>query len=289
MPAADTDSVSMLESFRRKAYNTQVSKSARLGQNFLRDKNIARKIVGLLEARPAPLLEIGAGKGILSEMLLERFPGRHITLAEIDPLLVSELERRFAGRVQIVSGDVLQIDPGKLFPRTRITVIGNLPYHISKPLADWFIRQHERINEAVLMLQKDFVDKLLAPSGGKKYNAQSILFQLLFRARRCFDVQAGAFAPQPKIVSTVIAARRLDLPLRGVEEFYEFLKRCFAGRRKTLWNNLAPHYDKEILTALAASSGLSNQARAEQLPAQTFLMLFERIKNSGKSPIDPLS
>ena len=109
-------------------------KSAKLGQNFLHDRNVARKIVDLLHEQQRPLLEIGAGKGILSELLLERFAGRQVTLVEIDPALAAELERRFRGRAEIIGSDILQVDLAALFPRDKVTVIGNLPYHISKPL-----------------------------------------------------------------------------------------------------------------------------------------------------------
>jgi 16S rRNA (adenine1518-N6/adenine1519-N6)-dimethyltransferase len=254
-------------------------KSAKLGQNFLRDKNIAGKIVELLGPSPGSLLEIGAGKGILSERLLERFPGRRITLVEVDPLLVSELERRFNGRAEITTGDILRINLAEMFPKERVAVIGNLPYHISKPLIDWFIAQRKKISEAVLMLQKDFVDKLLSKENSKKYNAQSVLFQLLFQTRRCFNVSAGAFIPAPQIVSTVLHARPADPALEAAAEgFYDFVKLCFAERRKTLWNNLAPHVDKKVLLAMAAASGLPPQARAEQLPADRFIPLYAALK-----------
>ncbi|MFH2107448.1 MAG: 16S rRNA (adenine(1518)-N(6)/adenine(1519)-N(6))-dimethyltransferase RsmA [Chrysiogenia bacterium] len=259
-----------------------MSKSAKLGQNFLHDRNVARKIVDLLHEQQGPLLDIGAGKGILSELLLEKFAGRQVTLVEIDPLLAAELERRFRGRAEIIGSDILQLDLKKMCPAGSFTVIGNLPYHISKPLIDWFIAQRARISEAVLMLQKDFVDKLLSAENCKKYNAQSVVFQTVFQARRCFDVRAGAFAPKPKVVSTVVAARPLEPPRPDVNEFYAFLKQCFAERRKTLWNNLASFYKKEILLALAGESGLSPQTRAEQLPPDLFLALFIALEKSGK-------
>jgi 16S rRNA (adenine1518-N6/adenine1519-N6)-dimethyltransferase len=264
-------------------------KSAKLGQNFLRDKSFARRIVALLETSVGPLLEIGAGKGILSDLLLEKFPGRPLTLVEIDPPLVTGLEQRLDGRARIHAGDILSIGLGDLFPAGRAAVIGNLPYHISKPLVDWFISQQPRISEAVLMLQKDFVDKLLAVHGGaaqgnnKKYNAQSVVFQLLFQARRCFDVPAGAFLPAPQIVSTVLYARPADPGLQGpADDFYDFVKYCFAERRKTLWNNLAPRFDKKVLAAVAAASGLPAQTRAEQLPADRFPPLHAALKKRAR-------
>ena len=252
-----------------------MGKSAKLGQNFLRDRNIARRIVGLLEAPTGPLLEIGAGKGILSGLLLEKFPGRRITLVEIDPGMVTMLERRFGARAEIAAGDILRTDLAETYPKERVAVIGNLPYHISKPLIDWFIAQRQKISEAVLMLQKDFVDKLLAEAGSKKYNAQSVVFQLLFQTRRCFDVPPGAFAPAPKIISTVLAVQSADASLQGkVDDFYDFAKRCFAERRKTLWNNLAPHIEKDLLASMFETCGLEQRVRGEQLPANSFYELF---------------
>jgi 16S rRNA (adenine1518-N6/adenine1519-N6)-dimethyltransferase len=272
-------------------------RSAKLGQNFLHDETYARRIVALLETSAGPLLEIGAGRGVLSELLLEKYPGRPLTLIEIDPALAAGLEQRFAGpegprrggRVRIVDADILQIDLANMFPRARVVVIGNLPYHISKPLVDWFIFQQPGIGEAVLMLQKDFVDKLLAVHGGaaqgkgKKYNAQSVVFQLLFRARRCFDVPAGAFLPTPQIVSTVLHARPAEPGIPGrTADFYDFVKCCFSERRKTLWNNLATRFDKEVLAAAAVASGLPAQARAEQLPAGTFPEIFRLFSSDGE-------
>jgi 16S rRNA (adenine1518-N6/adenine1519-N6)-dimethyltransferase len=256
-------------------------KAAKLGQNFLCDKNIARKIIGLLEAPQGPLLEIGAGMGILSELLLEKFAARPITLVEIDSNLVQDLECRFSGRAEIIGGDILQVDLGKMRPDRSYAVIGNLPYHISKRLIDWFIAQRAHISEAVLMLQKDFVDKLLSPAREKKYNAQSVAFQTFFRVRRCFNVPAGAFTPAPKIISTVLAVRPAPAqPRAGNDEFYNFVKLCFAGRRKTLWNNLTPHFEKQVLSAAAAGCGIPDHARAEQLSVDRFLPFFSALKKS---------
>jgi 16S rRNA (adenine1518-N6/adenine1519-N6)-dimethyltransferase len=157
----------------------------------------------------------------------------------------------------------------------QVGIIGNLPYHISKDLIDWFIAQRAKISGAVLMLQKDFVDKLLSPANEKKYNAQSVVFQLLFQSRRCFNVSAGSFTPPPKIMSTVLDVRPAAAPPQiASDEFYTFAKLCFAERRKTLWNNLAPYMEKDLLASMFAACGLEREVRAEQLPANVFLELF---------------
>jgi len=252
-------------------------KSAKLGQNFLHDRNIAAKIMGVFLPQADPVLEIGPGPGILSALLLEKIPAAQLTLVEIDRFLAGELRQRFGDGPRVIQEDILKIDLAGLYPREKVAVIGNLPYHISKELIDWLIAQRGQIRIAVMMLQKDFVDKLLALPGGKKYHAQSVVFQLLFQARRCFNVSAGAFTPQPKIVSTVLVARPLEFPLAEIGEFYAFVKSCFAERRKTMWNNLAPHHSREALSALAATSGLPATVRAEQLPADRFVGLFSAL------------
>jgi 16S rRNA (adenine1518-N6/adenine1519-N6)-dimethyltransferase len=257
-------------------------KSAKLGQNFLRDKNIAAKIINAFLPQAGPVLEIGAGPGILSAMLLERIPAAPITLVEIDPYLARNLRQRFGERLRILEKNILEIDLAGLYPEAKAGIIGNLPYHISKELIDWFIAQRAGIGQAVLMLQKDFVDKLLSAPGGKKYNAQSVVFQLLFQARRCFNVPAGAFYPAPKITSTVIVARPVESPIEAAAgEFYPFVRLCFAERRKTLWNNLAPRFEKELLADIGSACGLSDRLRAEQLAADRFFPLFTALKKGA--------
>lgn len=253
-------------------------KSAKLGQNFLHDRNIAAKIIDVFLPQAGPVLEIGSGPGILSALLLEKVPADRVTLVEVDRFLAQRLKGRFGDAPRIIQEDILAIDLEQLYPQGRVAIIGNLPYHISKELVDWLIAQRAQVSAAVMMLQKDFIDKILARPGGKNYHAQSVVFQLLFQARRCLHVSPGAFTPQPKVVSTVIAALPLAPPLPDVGEFYGFVRQCFAERRKTLWNNLASRLDKKILLALAAASGLPATARAEQQPPDVFPRLFAALK-----------
>lgn len=260
----------------RQAYNGFMTKSAKLGQNFLRDEGVARRIVELVPPGEGPLLEIGPGGGILTRLLLERFPRRSLTLVEVDRGLADGLRLEFGAQARVLNRDILEVDLAVLFPGERVTAAGNLPYHISKPLVDWLIAQNRRIAVAVVMLQKDFVDKILAQPGGKKYNAQSVAFQMLFAARRCFDVPAAAFAPRPKVISTVITARPAKPPVKDVEGFYGFVRQCFSERRKTLANNLFPMPAAMLAPALAAV-GAGAQARAEQLELERFVALWRSL------------
>lgn len=253
-----------------------------MGQNFLRDERVAHRIAGLVPAGDGPLLEIGPGRGILTRLLLERFPGRPLTLVEVDPGLADGLRQELGGRARVLNEDILDVDLAGLFPDERATVAGNLPYHISKPLLDWFIAQRPGVAAAALMLQKDFVDKLLAAPGGKKYNAQSVVFQLLYRCRRGFDVPAAAFAPRPKVVSTVIIAEPAEPLIQDAEGFYAFVRQCFAERRKTLANNLAV-FPATLLGAALAAAGAGAQARAEQLGPERFVALWRALANGWES------
>jgi 16S rRNA (adenine1518-N6/adenine1519-N6)-dimethyltransferase len=259
-----------------------MAKSAKIGQNFLHDKNIAAKIIDIFAPPPGPVLEIGAGPGILSAMLVEKFSPGRVTLVEIDPLLALNLRERFGERAHILEKDILELDLAELLPEGSVSIIGNLPYHISKPLVDWFIAQRSKVVTAVLMLQRDFVDKLLAGAGNKKYNAQSIAFQTFFKTRRLFQVHAGAFAPAPQVVSTVLAVRPAD-PLPGAEgdAFYRFVKLAFGERRKTLINNLAPFHAKKALAAAFAACDLPEQVRAEALTAKDFLACFRALDGAA--------
>lgn len=266
-------------------YNAFVTKSAKLGQNFLHDKNIAAKIINAFLPQTGPVLEIGSGPGILSALLLEKIPAEQVTLVEVDRFLAQALRQRFGDGPRIIQEDILELDLAAIYGEERVAVIGNLPYHISKELIDWFIAQRGRISAAVLMLQKDFVDKILAVPGGKKYNAQSVLFQLLFQTRRCFHVPAGAFTPAPRIMSTVIVARPTDFALASAaDKFYQFVKWCFAERRKTLGNNLAPHVGKNALAVAFATSGLPATARAEQLAPERFVALWQATHPANSVP-----
>ena len=259
--------------------------SAKLGQNFLHDKHIAAKIINAFLPQPGAVLEIGSGPGILSAQLLASIPAERITLVEVDRFLAQALRQRFGDGPRIIQEDILKIDLAAIYGEERVALIGNLPYHISKELIDWFIVQRGRIGAAVLMLQKDFVDKILAVPGGKKYNAQSVLFQLLFQVRRLFHVPAGAFTPAPSIMSTVIVVRPADFALASAaDEFYHFVKWCFAERRKTLGNNLAPHLDKNALAAALAAYGLPATARAEQLSPERFVALWQATRPVNGAP-----
>jgi len=264
----------------------------RLGQHFLTDRNILQRIVDALE--PAPddvVVEIGAGKGSLTEILAPRV--RHVIAIERDRRLVAGMrdagcEMREPGSVTVVEGDSLRLDWHALVseathPASRIShpafkVIGNIPYAITSPLIDKALTPPlpARI---VFLVQAEVADRIAAPPGSKTYGALSVGAQAVARVERVFTVRAGAFTPPPKVTSAVVRLTPLAQPLVAPEQiaaFRAFVTACFARRRKQLRNVVmaATGRSAAVVTAGLAALGLDPAARPETLAPQIFVRLL---------------
>lgn len=263
-------------------------RSAKLGQNFLVNRGVAEKIVSALPSPHGPIVEVGPGRGILTELLLERGGAQEILLIEVDPTWSAHLAERFTGRVRILTADVLGVSLAELFPGRSVQVIGNFPYYISRRLAAWLIANHSALSGGVAMLQKEFVDKLLPAGDGPAGNAQAALFHRLFRGRRLFDVQPGSFAPRPRVVSSVFSFHAVgDVPAREIPEYETFLAAAFAERRKTLANNLSHHRPRADVEAALAAAGLEIRQRAESLRPDELYGLFRALSAVSRVRHDP--
>src|SRR5262245_13356080 len=219
-----------------------MNKRRALGQHFLRDRGIARAIVGLLEPTANDLVvEIGPGEGALTDELARR-SGRLIAL-EIDTALLERLRRRLPN-VEVLAADARTWDYGTLVrpPGGRVLVIGNLPYSVGKPIVAALLEARAVIDRMVLMLQREVAERLAAPPGGKVYGALSVLTQAVCDVELALRVPPGAFRPPPKVESAVVrltprATPRVPPDLEG--RFREVVRAAFAQRRKTLGNALA--------------------------------------------------
>lgn len=245
-----------------------------MGQHFLVNRHIAEKIARAFLPVEGPILEIGPGKGILTQHLLNRCPGSHITVVELDYTLFCELKNRFSESIDILNQNILHVDLYELFPGEgeAVNVIGNVPYYISKELMDWVIARHKKIRKGMFMMQKEFVNKFISPT-----NAQSLVFGLLFQVEKLFDVQPGSFSPQPKVKSSVFLFERILSPIEkdiDVRDFYDFLQQCFRNRRKTLFNNLGALYDTKTLAEIFEKLRINPKVRAEQLTLKDFLCMY---------------
>ncbi len=248
----------------------------RLGQNFLIDPNIVRKIVALAELSPSDhVLEVGPGRGVLTEML-SRAAGR-VTAVELDPRLHAYLETRQAEfpNVELVCDDALAY-PVERLPLGTI-VVANLPYYISTPLLFRLLDQRGRFPRMVLMLQAEVADRLVAKPGGSDYGVLSVMAQYAAEITKSFRVSAQCFRPRPEVASAVVLLRTKERTRLSQQEevaFRGLVKAAFAHRRKTLVNSLRD----EGYELLSVAEGLKQldivpTRRAETLSVEDFLQL----------------
>ncbi len=252
----------------------------RLGQNFLIDPNIVRKIVALAELGPSDhVLEIGPGRGILTEALCHA-AGR-VTAVEVDPRLHAYLETRQAElpNVELVCEDALAY-PVESLPIGTV-VVANLPYYISTPLLFRLLDQRGRFPRMVLMLQAEVADRLVAKPGGLDYGVLSVMAQYAAEITKSFRVSAQCFRPRPEVASAAVLLRMKERTRLSQQEevaFRALVKAAFAHRRKMLVNSLKDErYDQQQVTDALDSLSLSPTARAEVLSVAQFVELTRLI------------
>jgi 16S rRNA (adenine1518-N6/adenine1519-N6)-dimethyltransferase len=265
----------------------------RLGQNFLHDRNIARKIVSLAASLGPPFLEIGPGLGALTALLAG---GGYPTVAvEVDPTLAAWLRERFAGTsVAVIEADVLLIPDEewrRRFPEGG-TVVGNLPYAISSTIVLQLLSLREIFPRAVLMLQKEMVERLCAPPGGKEYGTLSVYLAALGEAKEEFLVRRTCFVPSPEVDSAVMTVRfRPGVPDRLYRALRTVVRVAFARRRKTLRNAPVSFLPggTPVWLSLLAEVGIDPRARAEEIPPEAYLRLADIVSSRLSSMPDGLS
>jgi len=252
----------------------------RLGQNFLIDPNIVRKIVSLAEITPeTTVLEIGPGRGVLTEALSQA--AGHVVAVEIDPLLHRLLQERQANwpNVELVCGDAL-VYPFERLPAGTV-VVANLPYYISTPLMFRLLDCRECFPRMVLMLQNEVADRLVAKPGSADYGVLSVMAQYAAHITKAFKVSAQCFRPRPEVGSAVVLFRRKESQPFGRQEepgFSVLVKAAFAHRRKTLVNSLRDEgYDHALTARTLNEMDILPTIRAESLSLEQFIELTKRL------------
>jgi 16S rRNA (adenine1518-N6/adenine1519-N6)-dimethyltransferase len=245
-----------------------------LGQHFLRDENIARKIVGSLDLpEEIPVLEVGAGTGVLTKYLFSS--GRDVKVMEIDKEAYSHLLEIFPGQEDnILQNDFLKYDLSGIFSKPY-AIIGNFPYNISSQIFFRILEQKQDIPQVVCMIQKEVADRLRAGHGSKTYGILSVLLQAFYDIKYLFPVSPSVFYPPPRVQSAVIRLtrnERRDLPC-DEQTFRRVVKAGFNQRRKTLRNSLKAAFSTEGLDPEIL--GL----RPEQLDVQQFIDLTVAIES----------
>jgi 16S rRNA (adenine1518-N6/adenine1519-N6)-dimethyltransferase len=261
----------MEKRFKSGAYTVTAKKN--LGQHFLKDQNIARKIVGALSPlQNGQILEIGPGMGILTRFLLE-LPGIDLKVIEIDQESVDYLELNFPLiKSSLIHADFLTTDLTRLFTG-EFSVIGNFPYHISSQIFFRILAHRERIPQVVGMVQKEVAERICHGPGSRTYGILSVLLQAFYDIEYLFTVGESVFVPPPKVKSAVIRLNRHGRGYPGCEDefFFSVVKTAFNQRRKILGNALKPLSEK-IPEEYAGK-------RAEQLSPEQFARLTLLIKN----------
>lgn len=238
-----------------------------LGQHFLRDQNIARKITDSLQPITRDILEIGPGMGVLTQHLFKKNEFS-VHAIDIDKESIEYLHSVYSEqKEQILYGDFLKMDITSMYT-SPFSIIGNLPYNISSQIFFRIIEHRHLVVQAVCMIQKEVAERITAPHGSKTYGILSVLLQTFYNIEYLFTVSEKVFDPPPKVKSAVIRLIRNDRKNLACDEklYFNIVKTGFNQRRKTLRNSL-----KGILPAGFESEYLN--MRPEQLSIEDFLQL----------------
>ena len=247
------------------------------------------------------MLEIGPGRGVLTSILAKR--AHRLIAVELDRVLAAQLRLRFGmfSNVEVIEADILSIDfdslfgpkpglrrPGIEFKPAPAKVIGNLPYYITSDILLRLFEYAKYFESLVILVQREVADRIAAEPGSRDYGLLSATAQLYARVEKLITLPPGAFAPPPKVHSTVLrltmAPRQEELGLNengySEEGFINFLKLSFGQKRKTLWNNLKAGYPEVALRAALAKAKVKPAARAETLTLEESAALFRSLPNS---------
>jgi len=277
----------------------------KLGQHFLASDSFALQIADSLgDVSQYTVLEIGPGRGVLTSLLAKR--ARRLIAVELDRVLAAQLRLRFGmfSNVEVIEADILAIDfdslfgpkpglrrPGIEFKPTPAKVIGNIPYYITSDILLRLLEYSKYFQTLVLMVQREVADRVAAEPGSRDYGLLSATAQLYARVEKLFTLPPSAFAPPPKVHSTVlrldIVPRHHELGLDGAgnadgltDGFIDFLKLSFGQKRKTLWNNLKANYPEPLLRAALSQSKVKPAARAETLTLEESAALFHALRGN---------
>ena len=243
-----------------------------LGQHFLTDQNIARKIVDQLSPDLETVIEVGAGTGVLTQYLVQDLLDK-LHVIEIDKESIAYLRSHFPMLGdRLVEGDFLKADLSR-YGKQHIAVIGNFPYNISSQIFFQVLKYKEQVVEVVCMVQKEMAERMAAKEGSKTYGILSVLMQAWYDIDYLFTVHENVFNPPPKVKSAVIKMRRNTVSDLGCDEklFVSIVKQAFNQRRKTLRNSL-----RSLLSPDLIGDEIFNK-RPEQLSVQAFIDLTNQI------------
>lgn len=247
------------------------------------DTRLAARIVDALNPMAADdVVEIGPGRGILTELLLEK--KCRVTAIELDRELVAYLREKFEREktIKIISRDFLKIGREDLPPQVKL--IGNIPYNISTAILEKLLDFRKLITLAVLTLQAEVADRLTAGPGSRIYGSFTVIMAAAWKIKRLFQIKPGAFRPAPAVMSAAIRIEPSSLKLSDPAAFNSFVRSCFHHKRKTLANSMQSGLElpKNISEDMIMALGRELDVRAEQLGLDDYLRLYKLW--SGRNP-----
>lgn len=253
----------------------------RLGQNFLKDKNILRKISEVINPqKDEKIIEIGPGEGALTEILANS--GAEVIAIEIDKRVIEHLQSTYPA-IKIINQDFLEVDLTQ-FHSSELRIVGNIPYNITSPIIFKLIENHHLIRDAVFMVQYEVARRITAKKGSKDYGILSVLLNYFAETEFCFKVSPNVFYPKPKVFSAVVKIsfkKNFDESLNRT--FIQIVKAAFGNRRKTLKNSLS----NSIFAQLNFSGcEVDLSLRAEQLDLSDFIKLAEFARENFSDQIN---
>lgn len=249
-----------------------------LGQNFLKDKNIIKKIADSINPTEEDLLiEIGPGAGALTKELVKK--KSEVICFEIDTRLKEILEQINSEKLTIIFKDFLSIKINEYIDQNKyknLYFVGNLPYYITTAIINKIVKESNPY-EITIMVQKEVADRFSAKPGTKDYSSISIFLQYNFDIERVCNVSKTCFEPVPKVDSSVIKFKRnKKISANDEEKFYKLIKDSFTQKRKNLRNNLKG-YDLNKIQAILKKYDKDLTARAEQLSIEEFVDISNNI------------
>jgi 16S rRNA (adenine1518-N6/adenine1519-N6)-dimethyltransferase len=249
-----------------------------LGQNFLRDENISRKIVRAIAVRPDDVVvEVGPGEGALTKYLAQQV--QKLIVVDIDARVTKHLAETYPnGEVEILNQDFLTVDLEDIARRSGqcVRIVGNIPYNITTPILFHILDRYEAVVDATLMMQKEVARRIVASPHAKEYGILAVFCQLFADVKLLFDVSPNAFYPKPKVTSSVVRLRMLGAPrftLTDEQFFRRMVRSIFGKRRKTLRNSLAYFTSDEGIAQPAHVADIDLQQRPENLTLEELVHL----------------
>lgn len=249
-----------------------------LGQNFLTDKNIVRKIVSSCGFSAGDtVVEIGSGKAEMTKMIAQEV--RKVYAVEIDKRLIPILSDALKGcpNVEIINQDVLDLDLVGLAPRKKVKVVGNIPYYISSTIIAHLIASRPAVKEVYLTVQKEFAERACAAAGSKEYGSFSCFVQYYTDAKILFTIPRTCFTPAPKVDSAflrLVPRKKLLLGPRKEKELFCVIRSSFGKRRKTMRNSLKGVVPQQRLDRFFSNFSIDPNTRPEELGLADFINLI---------------